>query len=222
MLKVLRSIIQEVTKTQDFNEALNIMVKRVAKALDTNACSIFLLNRVRGEYVLMATEGLNPLAVKKIRIPINQGLIGLVGEREEPINIDNAAKHPNYLHIEEAQEEAYKAFLGAPVIYHRQVLGVLIVQQQEPRRYDEAEEAFLVTLATQLAAIIAHAEATGVIAELFGAPENKSGETVYSGIPSAPGVGIGAGVVVFPSLDLDAVPDREPDDIEAEIHLLEL
>ena len=41
------------------------------------------------------------------------------------------------------------------------MFGVLIVQQQEPRRYDESEEAFLVTLATQLAAIIAHAEATG-------------------------------------------------------------
>ncbi len=221
MLKVLRRIIQEVSSAQDFKEALNIMVKRVARALDTQACSIFLLDRHRGEYVLMATRGLNPQAVGKVRIPMTQGLVSYVGEREEPINIDDATKHPRFLLVPEVKEEEYKAFLGTPLIYHRQVLGVLIVQQQEPRRYDESEEAFLVTLSAQLAAIIAHAEATGVIDSLFDVHKTKTGEATYSGIPSAPGVGIGTGVVVYPLEDLDAVPDREPDDVEAEIRLLE-
>jgi len=220
MLKTLRRIIQEVASADNFQGALDIMVNRIAKALDTQACSIFLLDRRQGEYVLMATKGLNPKAIETVRIPINKGLIGLVGEREEPINIDDASKHPRYLHVPEAQEELYNAFLGTPIIYHRQVLGVLIVQQQESRRYDESEEAFLVTLATQLAGIIAHAEATGVIDKLF----NKSASvpvTSFSGIASASGVGIGRGAVVFPLLDLNSVPDRNPDDIEEEIRILE-
>jgi phosphotransferase system enzyme I (PtsP) len=220
MLKTLRRIIQEVASAQDFREALKIMVKRIAKALDTNACSIFLLDRRHSEYVLLATEGLNPGAVNQVRVPITQGLIGLVGEREEPINIDDATKHPRFLHIEEIKEDHFKAFLGTPIIYHRQVLGVLVVQQHEPRRYDESEEAFLVTLAAQLAAIVAHAEATGAMAELFDTQESSC-EMSYAGIPGAPGVGIGIGVVIFPLLDLDAIPDRVPEDIPAEIQLLE-
>lgn len=221
MLKTLRRIIQEVASTQDFKESLNLMVKRVAWALDTQACSIFLLDHSSGEYVLVATKGLNPEMVGKIRIPMTQGLIGYVGEREEPINIDDATKHPRFLHVPEAKEEGYKAFLGTPLIYHRQVLGVLIVQQQLPRRYDESEEAFLVTLAAQLAAIIAHAEATGATINLFNLQKPKSDETTYSGIPSVPGVGIGRGVTVYPLMDLDAIPDRQADDIETEIRLLE-
>lgn len=221
MLKTLRRIIQEVASSQDFRDALSIMVKRVARALDTQACSIFLLDRRRGEYVLVATKGLNPQAVGKVRIPMTQGLVGLVGEREEPINIDDASKHPRFLHVAEAKEEHFRAFLGTPLIYHRQVLGVLIVQQDDPRRYDESEEAFLVTLAAQLAAIIAHAEATGVVANLFDAHKTKTGEATFSGIPSVPGVGIGTGVVVYPLLDIDTIPDREADDIETEIRLLE-
>lgn len=221
MLNTLRRVIQEVASARDFKEALNIMVKRVARALDTQACSVFLLDKKRGEYVLMATKGLNPQAVGQIRIPMTQGLVGYVGEREEPINIDDATKHPRFLHVAEAKEERFKAFLGTPLIYHRQVLGVLIVQQQDPRRYDEAEEAFLVTLAAQLAAIIAHAEASGEIANSFDTQKTKSGEVTFSGIPSVPGVGIGTGVVVFPAMDLDAVPDRAPENIEAEIRLLE-
>ena len=221
MLKTLRRIIQEVASAEDFKEALNIMVKRVAKALDTKACTIFLLDRRRSEYVLIATQGLNPESVGKVSVPINQGLSGLVGEREEPINIDDAPKHPRFLNVPEVDEEIYKAFLGTPIIYHRQVLGVLIVQQEDPRRYDESEEAFLATLATQLAAIIAHAEAIGVVANLFDSHEAKLGSLTYSGIPSSPGVGIGIAAVVFPLLDLEGVPDREPDDIETEIQLLE-
>jgi phosphotransferase system enzyme I (PtsP) len=220
MLKTLRRIIQEVASAQDFQEALKIMVKRIAKALDTHACSIFLLDRRSSEFVLMATKGLNPLAVNHVRIPVTKGLIGLVGEREEPVNIDDASKHPRFLHVAEIKEEPFKAFLGTPIIYHRQVLGVLVVQQQEPRRYDESEEAFLVTLAAQLAAIVAHAEATGAVANSFGT-KIQSSEATYSGIPGAPGVAIGVGVVVFPLLDLAVIPDREPEDIDAEIQLLE-
>jgi phosphotransferase system enzyme I (PtsP) len=220
MLTTLRRIIQEVAGAQDFREALVIMVQRIRLALDTQACSIFLLDRRRSEFVLMATEGLNPLAVNKVRIPITHGLVGLVGEREEPININDASQHPRFLAVPEAQEESFKAFLGTPIMYHRQVLGVLVVQQHDPRRYDESEEAFLVTLATQLAAIIAHAEATNTITNLFDSQE-PMGEATYSGIPGAPGVAIGQGVVVFTLLDLDVIPDREPEEIQAEIDLLE-
>ena len=99
-------------------------------------------------------------------------------------------------------------------------LGVLIVQQHEPRRFDESEEAFLVTLAAQLAAIIAHAEATGSIANLFDRQELLS-EATYAGIPGAPGVSIGTGVVVFPLFDFNVIPDREPEDVDKEILLLE-
>ncbi len=60
MLTILRHIIQEVSSAEDFNEALDIMVKRIANALATQACSIFLLDRHHGEYVLVATQGLNP------------------------------------------------------------------------------------------------------------------------------------------------------------------
>ena len=196
MLNTLRNIIQEVSSAQKFSDALDIMVKRIAQALDTEACSVFLMDRHHSEYVLAATQGLNPKAVYKVRVPLNKGLLGLVGEREEPINIDDAPKHQSFNYIPELKEDVFHAFLGTPVIYHRQVLGVLVVQQQEPRRYDEAEEAFLVTLATQLAAIIAHAEATGELSGLLTPVKEKRHDHVYSGVPGAPGIGVGTGVVV--------------------------
>ncbi len=221
MLTTLRRIIQDVSSTSDFKEALNIMVNDTARALQADACSIFLLDRRHSEYVLFATLGLSVEAVGKVRIPLDKGLIGLVGEREEPVNIDDASKHPRFIHVAEVKEEIFRAFLGVPIIYHRQILGVLFVQQKEPRRYDESEEAFLVTLATQFAAVVAHAEATGQLVSSFDSHPQKKREAVYSGMSGAPGIGMGRGLVIYPLLDLDAVPDRQPDNVESEIALLE-
>jgi len=221
MLKILRRIIQKVASAKDFSTALKIAVKQISKALNTDSCSIFLLDKTKNEYVLAATIGLSEDAVGKARVPIDKSLVSLVGEREEPLNLDFAQKHPKYLSIPEVNEENYKAFLGAPIIYHRQVLGVLVVQQREPRFFDEAEESFLVTLSVQLAAVVAHAEAIGNVEKIFTAQESPSKSRVYSGIASSIGVGIGTGVIVYPLADLNAVPDRVPEDVEAEILLLE-
>lgn len=222
MLKTIRRIIQEVNATYDFSDALKIIVSRVREAMSTEACTVFLVDSKQNEYVLVATDGLNPNAVGHIRLKQNQGLVGLVGEREELINLEDAPSHPNFYHHEEIGEERLKAFLAAPIMHHRQLLGILVVQQQEQRRFDEAEEAFLITMSAQLAGVIAHAKATGEIHRLLNTHNLKNGSEclTLTGAPSAPGIGFGLAVVVYPLADLAAVPDKTITDIAAEIIVL--
>ncbi len=219
MLNILRRIVQEINASAHFNDALQILVKRVREAMATEATSIFLIDKLHKEYVLLATDGLNPAAVGKTHIKMGEGLVGLVGLRGEPINIDNAPAHPNFLAAPEVGEERYKAFLGVPIIYNRRLLGILVVQQQKKRRFDEAEEAFLVTMSAQLGGVIAHAEATGTISQLLNAsvvqnPTKK--DIVFPALPGAPGICIGTVVVVYPLADLDAIPHRKTKNIAAE------
>ncbi len=216
MLKTLQRIVQAVNSAHDFQDALNIMVQSVRVALDTQACSIFLTDRRSGNYVLMATEGLNASAVGKARLEFGRGVVGLVGEREEPVNLADASEHERFVRMENINEDFYKAFLGVPIIHQRQVLGVLFVQQVESRRYDESEEAFLVTLSAQLATVIAHAEATGELSRLY-EPDKRFDGSILAGLPCARGVGIGQAVIVYPLADLDAVPNRLVDDTDGEI-----
>ncbi len=93
----------------------------------------------------------------------NEGLVGLVGSRAETITLEDAMSHPRFYTFPETGEERYASFLGTPIIHHRQVLGVLVIQQKERRQFDEGNEAFLVTMSAQLSGVIAHAEATGSI-----------------------------------------------------------
>lgn len=219
MLKTLRRIVQEVNSARDLPEALNIVVRDVSQAMGTEACTIFLVDEDRGENVLVATEGLNKELIGKARLKLGEGLIGLIGERAEPINVENAKSHPNYVHYPGLGEEDFKAFLGVPIIHQRHVLGVLVVYQHEARCFDEAEEAFLVTLSAQLGGTIAHALAVGALKDFSKTLEPQVKEIVLSGFAAAPGIAIGTAVIVYPLADLFAVPDRkiEPQEVETEI-----
>ncbi|OEY66611.1 phosphoenolpyruvate--protein phosphotransferase [Marinobacter sp. X15-166B] len=221
MLTLLRSLVQEVNSARDLNEALDIIVSRVQKAVGTDVCSVYMLDPTTDRYILMATEGLYRQAVGKVSIAPSEGLVGLVGSREEPINLEDAPSHPRYLYFPETGEERFRSFLGVPIIHHRRVLGVLVVQQRENSRcFDEGEEAFLVTVSAQLAGVIAHSEATGAISGLSLTGERATDVSI-DGVPGAPGVAIGEGVVVYPVADLDVVPEKTTDDIEHELALFE-
>ncbi len=108
--------------------------------------------------------------------------MGLVGRLAEPINLADAQKHPSFKYIPSVKEERFRAFLGVPIIQRRQLLGVLVVQQRELRQYDESEESFLVTLATQMAAILSQSQ----LAALFG----QYRHTRIRALPASPGVAI--------------------------------
>ncbi|GAB1258506.1 phosphoenolpyruvate--protein phosphotransferase [Aurantivibrio plasticivorans] len=212
MLKDLSTIVQEVAAANDMATVLNIIVTRVRDAMRTDVCSVYLRDGA-GRYQLMATKGLNIDAVGKVRLAPDQGLVGWVAVREEPINLDDAESHPRYQYFPETGEERFNSFLGVPIIHHRVVLGVLVVQQSARRRFDESEEAFLLTMSAQLAGLIAHAEVTGTL-QSVGA---QTKEAKFTGVAGAPGVAMGRAVVITPPADLNSVVDKTVADVKEEI-----
>jgi phosphotransferase system enzyme I (PtsP) len=166
----------------------------------------------------MATEGLRKSAVGRASLGVSEGLVGLVGMREEPINLDNAPAHPKFAFIAETGEEPFNSFLGAPIIHHRKVLGVIVVQQRERRRFDRQEESFLVTMAAQLATVVAHAGVTGAIAAAIASPNPSSPQLAsFGGIIGASGVAIGKAYIVYPPADLSSVPNRSARELTREL-----
>jgi len=218
---MLRSIIKEVNGASNLEEALNVIVRRVQEVLSTEVSSIYLLDEENKRYILMASQGLNPDSIGKVSLGYSEGLVGLVGVREEPINLEHAQEHERYRYLPETGEERYESFLGVPIIHHKKVLGVLVVQEaNNSRHFDEGEEAFLITVSAQLASVIAHNEATSVMSGLTSTGQSAR-DISFKGVAGAPGVAIGKSVVVFPLADLDAVPDRNSSDIPADIKAFE-
>lgn len=106
--------------------------------MDTEVCSIYLADHDRQCYYLMATRGLKSRAVAPSRWR-SVRVVGLVGERAEPINLADAQSHPSFKFIPAVREQHFRSFLGVPVIHRRQLLGVLVVQQREHRQFDKTK-----------------------------------------------------------------------------------
>jgi len=217
MLEELRLIVQRVSAAGDLSEALEIIVSSVKSSLNVSVCSIYLHDQMLNRYLLMATRGLNQEAVGNVFLGPKEGLVGMVASREEPINLEKADSHPNYQYIPETGEERYSSFLGVPIIHHRHVLGVLVVQQVDQRRFDEGEEAFLITLSAQLSGTIAHAESTGDLVQLIRPLSGSGGEIEFHGLAGAPGVSIGEAVIISPVADLYAVESIEARSVKVEL-----
>lgn len=213
MLDTLRKIVQEAGNAKDLKSALSIIVLRIKETMAVQVCSVYLLDEEIDQYVLMATEGLNKRAIGKVHLESDEGLIGLVGTRQEPVNLPNASDHPQYRYFPETGEERYSSFLGTPIIHNGQVLGVLVVQQKERREFREEEVSFIVTMGTQLAAVIAQAEASGSVTSKY------AQEVRFIGVVGATGASVGEAVVVLPPADLEAVPDRKTKEIQVELDL---
>jgi phosphotransferase system enzyme I (PtsP) len=215
MLETLRRIVQDVSAAPNLSSALAITVNRIRDAMQVAACTVYLADEDNREYVLMATAGLNPQAVGRVRLSRQQGLIGLVAERQEPLNLADAPRHPRFYPVCEVCEEGYHAFLGAPLIQYRRVLGVLTVQHTATRQFHPAEVDFLVTIAAQLASTLNHAILSGATQELLN--PLITGARALQGVAGAPGVAIGTVTIPHLLADLDDVPDRPATDPTAEI-----
>ncbi|MEN8762514.1 MAG: phosphoenolpyruvate--protein phosphotransferase [Thiogranum sp.] len=210
----LQRIVQEVSCAPDLPAASRIVVKHVRETMHTDVCSIYLTESTTGALALLATEGLNPAAIGKVRLDSDQGLVGLVATNSAPVNVRDAARHPRFKLIPQCEETPYHGFLGVPVIHRGETLGVIVVQQAKVRRYRDTDVAFLVTLAAQLAGVITLARASGA-ADLFAINQHQH-EHYVDAIAGAPGVASGVGVVAYSPAELDSVPDRIPQDPHAE------
>ncbi|MDY6982510.1 MAG: phosphoenolpyruvate-utilizing N-terminal domain-containing protein, partial [Pseudomonadota bacterium] len=193
---------KEVLELASPAEQVRKIVDSISEIVGTDVCTLYLVDK-NGDMVLMASHGLAQTGA--VRIPQGLGLVGLVASSRHSINIAKAIDHPNFYYVEGTQEERFKSFCGVPLVRYGKVIGVLVVQRVEPEALSPESEAFLVTVSSQLALIVADMPVT-----LQGGLAN----TYVRGVRGSSGIGIGLSVLCDHG-DLYSVPDEPCPDIPA-------
>ena len=129
----------------------------IAARFKVDVCSAYLLEPDRSNLVLAATLGLHPRCIGTLRMPLNEGLTGLVAEEVMPVAVDDVTKHSRYKYFKDSGEEEYHSFLGVPLIHRGILQGVLVVQTKESRMFKETEIRTLVEAAAQVAPVVSEA-----------------------------------------------------------------
>ena len=133
---------------------LHELVQLVAVELVSEVCSVYAARP--GEILeLAATEGLNPQAIGRTRLRVGEGIVGLCAATGQVMNLPDAQNHPAFAYRPETGEEPFASMLAVPVRRAGRTLGVVAVQNRNPRGYSEEEVDEVETVAMLLAEVLA-------------------------------------------------------------------
>ena len=130
MFSQLRQIVEQFGEASTLSDAMNLLVEQTKSTMILDCCSIFITNKETQKLTLMASEGLDSQVVGATHFNFNEGIVGLVYQKGEPINLANVSEHPQYKYLPSSNVEQFSSFLGVPIMHNRQVLGVLVAQQR--------------------------------------------------------------------------------------------
>ena len=165
------------------------VVRLAAGELEAEVCSIYVLRH--GDMLeLIATHGLRPDAVGLTRLRVGEGIVGICAATNHVMNLPDAQNHPAFAYRPETGEEPYASLLAVPVRRAGHTMGVLAIQNRQPRRYSTEEVDVVETVAMLLAEALAAAGITDVSEEGLGATLPRQ----FDAVMLAPGIAVGLAV----------------------------
>ena len=223
-------------------ETLANVTDLVAKRLDADVCSIYLIDTDPEILTLMATIGLDPAAVSRVQLRVGEGLVGRVAQQREPIALVHAREHEGFRYFPETGEERFESLLAAPLVMQNATIGVLVIQTVDPRAFEKSDVELMQTCAQLLAPVVVNAQllalmsisearraeitssltsTTGRFPDVNRSPSRTEQNVELRGIATSRGVAIGPVYRVDDPVDLDHVEylpreslDEEREDLQ--------
>ncbi len=230
-ISIIEDVGRIISNSSDPADSLREIVKLIADKFDVDVSSIYIFDAAKNRLSLAATVGLSPAMVGKIYMSIDEGLTGLVLKRMRALFVKDPASHPRYKYFEGSGEEKYNSYLGLPLIYHGEALGVLVIQTVDEAGIDESDIVIFSTVASQIAGVAAYAnllrdmkkKTEPAPAETDAGPDQQreaeriTKRDLLRGVPVSAGVGEGRTHYLRESIGFSDVYFHEARDVDHEI-----
>ena len=159
-LRLLTETIAAVNSTLDLEEVLELVASKVADALGTEACFVYLYDDRTNELILRATYGTSVEEMtKRPRMRPGEGITGTAAADRAPVMIPSQAHlDPRFKQFANLSEDDYESILAVPILARDKLAGALNVRTLAPREFTQDEIELLVAIADQVAQTIQHAQ----------------------------------------------------------------
>ena len=159
-LRLLTETIAAVNSSLDLQEVLELVASKVADALGTDACFVYLYDERSDELVLRATHGSSVEEMTRTpRMRPGEGITGVAAADRAPVMIaESAHLDPRFKQFPNLPEDEYESILAVPILARDKLEGALNVRTREARAFTDAEIELLVAIAAQVAQTIEHAK----------------------------------------------------------------
>jgi two-component sensor histidine kinase/putative methionine-R-sulfoxide reductase with GAF domain len=159
-LRLLTETIAAVNSSLDLQEVLELVASKVADALGTDACFVYLYDERSDELVLRATHGTRVEELTRTpRMRPGEGITGVAAVERAPVMIPSQAHlDPRFKLFPNLPEDEYESILAVPILARDTLEGALNVRTRQPREFTDEEIELLVAIASQVAQTIEHAK----------------------------------------------------------------
>ena len=156
-IKGLMDISQAITSDLYLEDILKLIVMVTAKVTGVEICSLWLIDdggknkKIR----LKATQAIDKEYVKDRVLNMNEGVVGYVATKGEPLIVKDVLKEPRFKEKEMAKKLGLVSMVGIPMkVMENEVIGVLNCFTSNPHEFNETEVNLMITVANQAAVAI--------------------------------------------------------------------
>ena len=159
-LRLLTETIAAVNSTLDLDEVFELIARKVAEALETDACFVYLYDEAADELVLRASYGTRVEDMTRVpKMRPGEGITGTAAAERAPVMIPREAHlDPRFKSFPNLREEHYQSILAVPILARDRLEGALNVRTEEARDFTGAEIDLLMAIAGQVAQAIENAK----------------------------------------------------------------
>ena len=159
-LRLLTETIAAVNSTLDLDEVFDLIARKVAEALETDACFVYLYDQGGDELVLRASFGTRVVEMTPVpKMRPGEGITGTAAAERAPIMIPREAHlDPRFKSFPNLREEHYQSILAVPILAKERLEGALNVRTEKAREFTAAEIDLLMAIAGQVAQAIENAK----------------------------------------------------------------
>ena len=143
---------------------LNIMLKMIMDSakivLKAESSSLMLVDEKSNELYFNVVVGTEAKVLKEIRVPIGQGIAGIVAQKGEPLLVNDAQNDPRvFKEADEKTEYITRNLTAVPMIFQGHIIGVLeVINSLERSEFDQDDVEHLSTFADHAALAIQNRE----------------------------------------------------------------
>ncbi len=147
---LLYKITSKLSKELELPKLLKICADMISEIYNYSNCSILFRE---GDSLIIKAATNYPMRIIGMRIPMGKGITGLCAEKRKEILVPDVSKFKSYIPF----AEKIKSELAVPIIWRKNLLGVLNVESPEIDAFTEDDVKILKILSNQLAVFISKA-----------------------------------------------------------------
>ena len=157
-LEALSLISKAITSDEYIEDILRLIVIVTAKVMNSEVCSLWLLDEKSKILTIRATQSIDSDYIKERSVKLGEGVVGYVAKHNRPYIVMNVLEESRFKEKELAKKMGLVSMLSVPMSVKDRVIGVINCYTSEPHEFTEMEKNLFTTVANQAAVAIFNTE----------------------------------------------------------------